>query len=226
MKLTSVITVSSLSILAIGDSAYAADSTIYLDYSNVSAAGSTITITRLPIKLPSGSFIYKDVTVQLAADGNGALTYSPSTPVQPLSPPLKTNNFLAGTYQYTPETGYGFALSGPSGVPGSTETKWETNAVAGETNTCGTPAVFYVGPLASNPNYARIHAAGITSTEYSYGVIGGGSVCGTNENGGDWAANALVGFSQSGTLLTIATFTNSSIKDQSTPVTYYNFSKH
>ncbi len=197
--------------------------TIYLDYSNVIATGSTIIINRLPIQKSDGTIIYKDVTIQLKTDANGLLTVSPSTPVQVLSPPVLSANFKAGIYALPSAIGAGLALTGPGVVPGNVMTKWEVNATPTKSPYCGMPAVFYVGPLTSNPYYARLKAAGITSAEYSYGIIGGGGGC-TAPNNGSYAPGALVGFSQSGSLLTIATFTTySDGKDHDLPVTSFTY---
>jgi hypothetical protein len=202
--------------------AHATDSSIYLEYSNVTAVGPTITITRLPILKPDGKFIYKDVIIQLKSDSSGNLTYVPSTPQQKLSPSLISNRFVAGTYVYPGNTNEGFILSGPSGVPGRSVTKFEVNKSPSLRDYCGVPAIFYVGALSANPNYARIKAAGITSTEYSYGIIGGSVSCGIN--GGTFGTGALVGFSQSGNLLTIASFTKQiGGKDQNTPVSFITY---
>lgn len=170
----------------------------------------------------NGKFIYKDVVIELKADGNGNLTYVPSTPQQKLSPSLISNRFVAGTYVYPGNIKYGYVLSGPSGVPGSSATKFEVNKSPSLNDACGVPAIFYVGALSANPNYARIKAAGITSTEYSYGIIGGSSAC--SINGGSFRTGALVGFSQSGNLITIASFTKyGTEKDQNTPIFFITY---
>src|SRR5271165_1883136 len=90
--------------------------TIYLDYSNVIATGSTIILNRLPIQKSDGTIIYKDVTIQLKTDANGLLTFSPSTPVQTLSPPVLSANFRSGVYGKPSPGGAddGFALAGPN----------------------------------------------------------------------------------------------------------------
>lgn len=202
--------------------AYASDSSIYLEYSNVTAVGSRITITRLPIQKPNKQFIYKDVVIELKADSNGNLTYVPSTPQQKLSPPLISNRFVSGRYVYPADTSYGFLLSGPSSVPGSSATKFEVTKSSSLNSNCAGPAIFYVGALSANPNYARIKAAKITSVEYSYGVMGSGASC--SISGGSFHTGALVGFSQSGNLLTIATFTTTNgRRDQNTPVSFITY---
>ncbi len=197
--------------------AIAASSTIYLDYSNVIATGSSIFLNRLPIQLPSGTIIYKDVTIQLNSDSTG-LVSDVSPIVQATSPNLLSANFRAGTYVLPSITSSGFAMTGPGAVPGSVMTKWEVNATPTKSQYCGSPAVFYAGPLSAHPSTTRLKAAGITSTEYSYGIIGAGAGC-SSYSGASFLTGALVGFSQSGSLLTIASFTTySDGKDHNVPV--------
>ena len=62
-------------------------------------------------------------------------------------------------------------------------------------------ATWYVGPIANSPLAARLKAAGITSTAWSYGVTGG-EACYNN-----WPDNTLIGLSQTGNKLTIVSFT-------------------
>jgi hypothetical protein len=61
--------------------------------------------------------------------------------------------------------------------------------------------------------YSRLKAAGITSTAWSYGVIGS-SGCAVDSS--DWYPRSLVGLSQTGNTLTIVSFTSGG-SDSSTP---------
>ena len=72
----------------------------------------------------------------------------------------------------------------------------------------------YDGTITNNPIYARIQAAEIKFTGWSYG-FGGGYYGG---EGSDWYTNSLLGFSQVGDTLTIQSFTDASGKDHSQPV--------
>ncbi len=49
--------------------------------------------------------------------------------------------------------------------------------------------MWYVGPITSNPLYARLKAAGITYTAWSYGVTGGTGCY------GPWEADSIIGLS-------------------------------
>jgi hypothetical protein len=68
-----------------------------------------------------------------------------------------------------------------------------------------------VGPIANSPLAARLKAAGITSTAWSYGVTGGEACFGT------WPDDGLIGLSQTGNKLTIVGFTNNT-GDKNEPV--------
>lgn len=201
--------------------AAAAAPTIFLDSSNVIATGSIISLNRLPIKLPSGAIIYKDVTIQLNSDAVG-LVSDVSPIVQSVSPVLP-NSFRAGIYVLPTSPAYGFALTGPSAVPGRAVSKWEVNPTAGKgegASISGVPAIFYVGALSNNPFYAtRLQPAGITNPEYSYGIVGSPA-----EGGRPYSTNTIVGFSQSGGQLSIASFTDANGRDQNVPVVTRTYS--
>lgn len=194
-------------------------SAVVLDYANVVATGSTIILNRLPIKLPNGSYIYKDVTINLTASTTGVLTVSPAKPAQTASPPVLSAKFNAGTYVYPSNPNYGLVLVGPSVVAAQSITRWQTNAAPTLLKYCGIPTTFYVGDIKQNPLYAtRLKPAGITSTEYSYGIIEDGSTC-----GGQWGAGTIIGASQSGDYLTVASFKTTTGQDAATPQSRYTY---
>lgn len=194
-------------------------STVILDYSNVVATGSTIILNRLPIKLPNGSYIYKDVTINLTASTTGVLTVSPAKPAQTASPPVLSAKFNAGTYVYPSNPNYGLVLVGPSVVSAQSITRWQTNAEPTLGRYCGIPTTFYVGDIKQNPLYAtRLKPAGIASTEYSYGIIEDGAAC-----NGQWGAGTIIGASQSGDYLTIASFRTTAGQDAATPQARYTY---
>ena len=69
MKTLSLVALAATAVAGMGATAtFAASPTIYLDSSNVIATGSNIYLNRLPILLPNGTIIYKDVTIQLNSD--------------------------------------------------------------------------------------------------------------------------------------------------------------
>ena len=54
---------------------------------------------------------------------------------------------------------------------------------------------WYTGPIASNPLAARLKKAGITSSFYSYGIVGFSPSCGAGGSPGYFYSGALVGIS-------------------------------
>ena len=187
-----------------------------LQDSSVTGYGSTVTINRLPISTSSG-YVFKDVTITLTTtDGQGTLAGG-AVVTQALSVPLSTSNIVAGTYGLSIATYQQVLVSGPAAIGKGTEAKWTITpaAVYSGPYPCGAPSEFYTGPFNANPLYPRLKAAKINDTEYSYGVIGSGTGCGS-----PFAPGAIIGVSQVGNQLQIATFTNNG-QDQSTPVTSY-----
>ena len=99
-------------------------------------------------------------------------------------------------------------IAGPGATSGGV-TPWSLNASPGAYSlTYPSSAVFYAGPIASNPLATRIQKAGITSTVLSYGVGGGGH----------WRNDGLLGVSQTGKAVSVLLFTDDSGVDHSAPV--------
>jgi hypothetical protein len=183
-----------------------------VQYSTLTGSGDTITATRVPVVISSGT-IYKNITLQFAVDSLGNLTVAAGYPkVVPATTPL-TSSFLAGTY-VGPSTIYSgemiLTVSGPGIAPGGA-TEWSLASAKGAyVYTYPNSATWYVGPIASSPIAARVSKAGITSTTLYYGI--GGS-----QYGEPWSPDALLGFSQNGKALTIFTYTDGN-GDHSQPV--------
>jgi hypothetical protein len=173
------------------------------EFSTITGSGDTITATWVPVVDSSGTTTYKNITLLFHVDSSGNLTVAPGYPKVIPSPPPLVSSFRVGTYTGPGSmSNYIITVSGP-GVTTGGATEWSLAAAS------GTPyysypvsATWYVGPIASNPLAARLKAAGITSTAWSYGL--GGSSCGCPE----WQANTLIGVSQTGNALTIVSFTS------------------
>lgn len=119
------------------------------------------------------------------------------------------------------------AVEGPSALTGGAES-WSFSAVAGA-DRCTFPssATWYAGRLESNPVFERLKKAGITSNAWSYGVASGPDFndrCTDTSQGNfsnwRWYAGTLIGVSQSGNSITIASFTDrlGGQKDYTAPV--------
>jgi hypothetical protein len=186
--------------------------------STLTASGNTITANNLPVVTTTGK-IYDDVTIQFDVADDGTLTVSSGYPqIVAAAKPL-ISHFLAGSYA-GPSTDAEFLITvnGP-GVTTGGATEWSLSAATSASSTTyPTSAMWYVGPLASNPLYSRIKAAGITSTAYSYGVGSG------YNSGSNWGTDSLLGFSQTNGALTIVSFTHNTV-DNSTPVDQITYTK-
>jgi hypothetical protein len=173
----------------------------YVEFSGISGNAGTISLSRVPIVLSNGQVIYKDVILLLQANASGVLSSSISQLNSPIFPaqPLQS-----GIYVDVSSTNYGFEMTGPGQLPNGVG-KWIIRPVTGLAgNDCGIPATIYTGPLNASPLAARLSAAKITSTEYSYGVLDSNTgAC----DGQYWGANYLIGVSQVGNQVEFALFT-------------------
>ncbi len=199
--------------------AHAATSEAYPEFADIFGSAGTVYVVRMPVALPNGSTIYKDVTIQLRADANGNLSWGTSVPIQAVSPPLDTSNITAGSYIYPLNPGFALVINGPASI-GNGVGKWTIVVAPGKANPCGSPATFYTGNLARVPIAARLKAANITDTEYSYGVLGFGAGGGC---GGQFVSGNLIGVSQVGNQVQIALFTTATGRDQNVPVNTVEF---
>lgn len=183
--------------------------------STITSSGNTITAVRVPVVLTAKT-VYENVTLSFEVDSSGNLTLVPGYPKVVPSPMPVAAGFKAGRYVGPSNVLGGAAIvrvSGP-GVTNGGATEWSLAAAAGaNVYTYPCSATWYVGPIANNPLYSRLKAAGISSTAWSYGVIGS-SGCAADSN--DWYARSLVGLSQTGNTLTIVSFTTAG-SDSSTP---------
>lgn len=190
-------------------------------YSNLSGSANTLTATRVPVVTAPGKTIYLDLTLQFDVNSDGNLTLSSGYPQVFLSPALVESPFVPGRYVGPSTYLSGKAILdviGPRAVAGGT--MWLTSiATGGHQYTYPISATWYVGPIESSPYAARLKKAGIISTAWpwSYGVTGL-SVCSDPcwERWG-YNANILIGVTQIGNTLTIASFTYRG-QDTSTPV--------
>jgi len=187
-------------------------------YSTLTASGETITATRVPLVLPSGT-VYKNVVMQFDVDAQGHLTITPGYPQIVPSPVPFIGNFVAGDYKGpSVDVNYLITVTGP-GVTSGGATNWALATSAGATcNTLPNVANWYVfnGPMAKNPLYSRLHAAGITPQIYGMYMWGttGEQICNTIS---PWFSGSLIGLAQDASGLVIASFTEAGL-DKSLPV--------
>jgi len=189
-------------------------------YGTLTATTNSISATYVPITTASGTLTYENLTIpfSLYLDSQGNVEAEAGDITAVPSPLPQTDGFIAGNY-VGPGGGTAqlITLSGP-GVTSSGATEWSVALSPGATG-CTWPqsATFYVGPLEDNPLYARIKAAGITSTAYSYGVSGN-QPCTTGNTGASWwETGSLLGFLQTGNTLTIVSFSYAASDDSDVP---------
>jgi hypothetical protein len=145
----------------------------------ITSTTNTINAVRVPVLNSEGVLAYQDITFTVDVDTNGVVTLSPTSSVASSSP-LQTDHFVANTY-YGPGGSPTLVVSSPGVVSGGA-TMW---SLAQSGTGCEYPssANWYVGPTSDNPLAARLKAAGITSTAYSYGLVGGRGDSGLQPDG-------------------------------------------
>lgn len=177
----------------------------------------------MPIQTAPNTFIYKDVTIELTADAKGNLEWATKEPISAFSPTPVNSNVRAGIYlNGTCPTECGIQITGPALIGSGGEAEWTITSAPSKTpgSSPPNPAVFYTGPLAGSPLAARLKKAGLTTTQYVYGVIGT-----SNVDSGFWGSNGLFGLRLVGNELVVASFTADGV-DHNVPVTQiiYTFS--
>jgi hypothetical protein len=187
------------------------------DQSTITGSGDTITVSWVPVVTAAGAVLFKNLTIQFHVDSAGNLTIASGYPQVVPAPTVQTSSFRAGNYVGPSGVLSGKALisvSGP-GVTSAGATEWSLAASTGaNASTYPASAAWYAAPIASSPLAARLAAAKITSTAWSYGVVG--SQPWTIDNG-HWFTNSLIGVSQVGNTLTLVTFTDNNSVDHNTP---------
>lgn len=118
-------------------------------------------------------------------------------------------------------------VSGPGALDGGASSWSFVSAAGADACTYPNSATWYVGPIASNPVVARLTKVGISSAAWSYGVSGGPTyytrcLSGAYFSQYHWGPGTLIGVSQTGNAITIASFTDTSVDsrgvDKSAPV--------
>lgn len=207
------------------DATAAVTASILGQYSANVAVANTITLTRTPVTVGTTT-TYWDITINLTPVLNTSDVVTSFTPSVTAvhSPSLTVGAFKAGIYvgPAAIDTGkMGFTLTGPGIASGVTT--WTTSSAAGYDG-CSVPntAEFWVGTLSSNPIYARLKKAGITSTDWSYGELGTVACVPGDVDHYNWSTNAIIGLSQVGNTITIASFSSNGT-DYSTPVDQFTY---
>jgi hypothetical protein len=158
------------------------------------------TFDRVPVVAGNGSTKYYDVLLAFNVDAGGKLTLNPTASRIALSPTVLVGAFKPGEYE---NDGCRFVV----GAPGLTADGRAIGSI-GLDEFCGEfNATWVSGPIAGHPNEAALRAAGISSTAFSWGVMG-------DETGrSNWSSGDLIGVAQSGSNLTIVNFGSDARQD-------------
>jgi hypothetical protein len=205
-----------------------------LQDATITAKGGTISISRLPIRTPSGT-IYRDVTIELQVDSTGRVTLAtnrvghvPAAATPPpvalqavpsgtrpaetdaielpqrASPPVVFQHFTAGTYTAADGSLVNLSNRGMDLINGVP--MWTLSGDGPISS-----ATFYSGPPRLNPRARRLRNAGLTSEAYAYGTSDSGS-------SDTFGSGALIGVLQTGKTLRVVSFHQGCCTDRNEPV--------
>jgi len=134
----------------------------FFDDSTVSASGQQMTVTRLPVRKPDGTVVYRDVTLNFVVNSAGQVVVKSSKTIN--SPPQIVFNgkFEAGKYYLTAMKDNVYDIVGPQiGVAGRAMWSIRLDGV--------TVVRIYPGPVKGHPYEAEIKKSGVKS-DLAYGV--------------------------------------------------------
>ena len=139
----------------------------------ITGADKRISVSRVPVINSTGVVTYKDITINFEVSSAGVLTMAPFNPTITASPSLLTTGFKAGNYK--DGRGNKYIVSGPSAIPNTTRTAWSLAFVSG-LDTTQFSMGWVTGPIVGHPNQPSLALLKITTTAYSWGIVGSGSV--------------------------------------------------
>jgi hypothetical protein len=135
----------------------------------ITGAEKRISVSRVPVINSAGVVTYKDITINFEVSSSGVLTLAPFNPTITASPSLLTSGFKAGNYK--DGRGNKYVVSGPSAIPNTTRTAWSMAFVSGPDATQFSMG-WVTGPITGHPNESSLKARRITTTAYSWGIVG------------------------------------------------------
>ncbi len=190
------------------------------DSALVTGSTDRISVTRVPVVDSAGKTAYKDVTIDFEVDEAGTLMLAPFSPTIEAAPSLVTSGFKAGNYKDT--RGNTYKLAGPSVVPGTTRTMWSLSLAVATSDASFFSMNWTTGPIAGHPNQSSLTARNITSTAFSWGIVGDGHAAISYFPFYGWNYGEVVGAAQVGNQLVLHLFENlDNIEDSNVSLTQY-----
>jgi len=172
----------------------------------ITGADNRISVTRVPVISSTGAVTYKNVTIDFEVSSTGVLTLAPFSPIIAASPSLITSGFKAGNYR--DGRGNKYAVTGPSVIPETTRTAWSLALTSGP-DASQFSLSWVTGPIAGHPNQSSLAARSITTTAYSWGIVGSESLITGSFPFIQWGNNGYVaGAAQAGNQLVLHLFRN------------------
>jgi hypothetical protein len=194
---------------------------IFMQSATISGAGNALTLGRVPVKDANGKITYKDISMLFTVDNAGNVTLDPQSVSITSSPPLNAGTFKPGHYR-----GYkacneadckgDFTVGTGGGNGGRISGSIQRINIFQGAGSADISDVFNAswtsGPINGHPDEAKLKAAGITSTAYSWGVMG---TAGAFTKGSGWRAGDIIGAIQTGNQLTLVNFGDDNKSDAS-----------
>jgi len=193
-------------LLAATGTASGATPALFAQSANLSGSGNTLNVTRVPVRDSTGKTTYKDIELTFDVSNTGVVTLGLGSPVVTTSPSLNVAGFKAGVYKDS--LGRHVRVSGPSVLPGG-RTTWSMDWID-PTSGHYFNASWATGAVKGHPNETTLNNAGITTTPYSWGIVGANFAF-----LGNWYVGGIIGSAQLGDTLTLHWFYNDTIEDAS-----------
>jgi hypothetical protein len=190
----------------------------YFGSALITGADNRISVSRVPVIDSAGTVTYKDLTIDFDVSSVGELNMSAYNPTITASPALITSGFKAGNYKDA--RGNKYAVTGPSVIPGTTRTTWSLAFVTGA-DASQFSMSWVTGPITGHPNQSSLTARSITTTAYSWGIVGAVSPISGLFPFNGWLNANVVGAAQAGDQLVLHYFkAGDNIEDASVSLTY------
>jgi len=194
--------------------------TSFFESSVITGSNNRISVQRVPVVDANGKVTYKNLTIDFTVSNTGVLLDKPA--LITAAPVLYTPNFVAGKYK--DGSGYTYALSGPSVVPGTSRTAWSLILIAAPAGLSlfNFSLNWITGVIAGHPIEAMLKKDGLTTTNYSWGTVGTNGLNNSTWNFSGWPVSAIVGAIQSGNQLSIHLYKNdvNNVEDGSVSLLY------